>query len=147
MPHKLTRREMLQLTAIGSLGSLVAACGPRSTPAAVVPDAARVPSTPTAASLLNPTRAPATTAPEATSAATAATAASTAAPAATTAVADATAAPALAGDMASAATQFLAALDDSRRAKATYAFDDSERTRWHWTTPRGFPRNGCRSPR
>jgi hypothetical protein len=44
--------------------------------------------------------------------------------------------------MAAAAEKFLAALDDPRRTKATYAFDDSERTRWHWTTPRGFPRNG-----
>ncbi len=140
MPHKLTRREMLKLTAIGGLGSLVAACSPRSTPTAVAPAATRIPSTPTAASLLNPTSPPATVAPAATSAATAA---STTAPAATLAVADATSAPALAGDMAAAANGFLAVLDDSRRAKATYAFDNAaERTRWHWTTPRGFPRNG-----
>jgi hypothetical protein len=44
--------------------------------------------------------------------------------------------------MTAAATQFLAALDDAQRAKATYAFDDAERTRWHWTTPSNFPRNG-----
>jgi hypothetical protein len=41
-----------------------------------------------------------------------------------------------------AATAFLNALDDGARAKATYSFDDAERFRWHWTMPRGFPRNG-----
>jgi hypothetical protein len=49
---------------------------------------------------------------------------------------------ALAADMARAATQFIDTLDDNQRAKATYAFGDPERTRWHWTTPRNFPRNG-----
>jgi hypothetical protein len=48
----------------------------------------------------------------------------------------------LASDIAGAATQFLASLDEGARTKATYAFDDSERQRWHWTTPGGFPRNG-----
>jgi hypothetical protein len=36
----------------------------------------------------------------------------------------------------------LASLDDTLRTKASYAFGDAERQRWHWTTPRGFPRNG-----
>ncbi|HWQ12555.1 MAG TPA: DUF3500 domain-containing protein, partial [Roseiflexaceae bacterium] len=40
------------------------------------------------------------------------------------------------------AAAFLAALDEPARARATYAFGDAERQRWHWTTPRGFPRNG-----
>jgi hypothetical protein len=44
--------------------------------------------------------------------------------------------------MALAATQFLGALDEGQRVKATYAFADPERTRWHWTTPGNFPRNG-----
>jgi hypothetical protein len=44
--------------------------------------------------------------------------------------------------MAGAASAFLGSLDEGARAKATYAFGDSERQRWHWTTPRGFPRNG-----
>jgi hypothetical protein len=45
--------------------------------------------------------------------------------------------------MARAAAQWLAALDDRGRAKASYAFDDTaERWRWHWTTPGGFPRHG-----
>jgi hypothetical protein len=41
-----------------------------------------------------------------------------------------------------AATRFLEALDEPARAKATYAFGDAERRRWHWTTPSGFPRHG-----
>jgi hypothetical protein len=44
--------------------------------------------------------------------------------------------------MTRATTKFLDLLDDNQRAKATYPFTDSERTRWHWTTPRNFPRNG-----
>jgi hypothetical protein len=44
--------------------------------------------------------------------------------------------------MALAATAFLASLDEAQRTKATYAFADPERTRWHWTTPGNFPRNG-----
>jgi Protein of unknown function (DUF3500) len=41
-----------------------------------------------------------------------------------------------------AATAFLNVLDDAGRSKATYSFDDAERSRWHWTTPSNFPRNG-----
>ena len=48
----------------------------------------------------------------------------------------------LAAGIAQAATQFLASLDEAARSKATYAFGDTERQRWHWTTPAGFPRNG-----
>ncbi len=45
--------------------------------------------------------------------------------------------------MAGAASQFLIGLDEAQRTKATYVFaDTAERTRWHWTTPGGFPRNG-----
>src|SRR5207253_2168978 len=51
----------------------------------------------------------------------------------------ATSATTLVPEITQAATQFLAALDDKQRAKATYAFTDAERTRWHWTTPSGFP--------
>jgi hypothetical protein len=54
----------------------------------------------------------------------------------------ATSAAALAPEITEAASKFLAALDDKQRAKATYAFTDAERTRWHWTTPSGFPRHG-----
>src|SRR5262245_62053882 len=48
----------------------------------------------------------------------------------------------LAQNITQAATTFLAGLQDAQRARATYAFDNSERLRWHWTTPAGFPRNG-----
>lgn len=45
-----------------------------------------------------------------------------------------------AGDlMAEAARRFLGSLDDARRAKASFSFDDPERTNWHWI-PR--PRKG-----
>lgn len=54
----------------------------------------------------------------------------------------ATSATALVPEITQAATQFLAALDDQQRTKATYPYTDAERTRWHWTTPSGFPRNG-----
>jgi hypothetical protein len=50
--------------------------------------------------------------------------------------------PALAANLAEAANRFLGTLDEAQRTQATYAFSDAERTRWHWTTPRGFPRNG-----
>lgn len=53
-----------------------------------------------------------------------------------------TTAPTLAASMTQAASAFLAALSADQRATATYGFDDSERYRWHWTTPTGFPRNG-----
>src|SRR5215813_12899117 len=48
----------------------------------------------------------------------------------------------LAQTMAHAAQDFLNSLDANAKAKATYAFTDAERFRWHWTTPSGFPRNG-----
>jgi hypothetical protein len=44
--------------------------------------------------------------------------------------------------MAHAANEFLDSLDAGAKGKATYAFNDSERLHWHWTTPSGFPRNG-----
>lgn len=71
-------------------------------------------------------------------------AASTTGPGAETApaISAATTAAALVKNVATAAQSFLDALDDEARAKASYAFDDSERVRWHWTTPSGFPRNG-----
>ena len=40
------------------------------------------------------------------------------------------------------AASYLDSLDPSQRSKSTYAFNDPELTRWHWTTPRNFPRNG-----
>ncbi len=42
----------------------------------------------------------------------------------------------------SRATLYLDSLDEDQRTKSTYAFNDPELTRWHWTTPGNFPRNG-----
>ena len=44
--------------------------------------------------------------------------------------------------MATAANAFLDSLDVTQRSKATFAFADDERTRWHWTSPGSVPRNG-----
>ena len=48
----------------------------------------------------------------------------------------------LINDIASHATRYVDSLDQSQRTKSTYAFNDPELTRWHWTTPGNFPRNG-----
>jgi len=92
MMKKLSRRDLLRLTALGGVGGLVAT---------YLPGRVR---------------------------------AQTAAPT--------TEAQPLAQNIAKAADAFLAALDQAARTKATYAFTDAERVRWHWTTPAGFPRNG-----
>jgi hypothetical protein len=128
MSQKLTRRQLLKLTLAGGVSGIAAACGAPLTPTPGAPVATRVPVTPTAAQLqhLSSTAVPTAATPlrEAQAAATA------------------TPAPTLAGDLALAAGRFLGLLDDRQHSKATYAFSDSERTRWHWTTPRNFPRNG-----
>jgi uncharacterized protein DUF3500 len=126
----LTRRQALRLALLSGLGGLVAACS--STTASPTPQAQlpRPPATQAAAVANGGSSAPS------------AVAAPTAAPQAS-AVAAPTAQPAaLASAMAQAATQYLGSLDDAGRSKTSYAFGDSERQRWHWTTPRGFPRNG-----
>jgi hypothetical protein len=41
-----------------------------------------------------------------------------------------------------AARSFLGSLTGAQRAQATFGFDGSERTRWHWTVPSSVPRNG-----
>jgi hypothetical protein len=138
MTARLTRRQALRLALLTGFGGIVAACAPAATqPAAQAP----APQPPTSAPL--PTSAPPTVAPTAqpAPAASAAQAAETAPPAPAAATASPAPAP-LAAQIAPAATQFLAALGDDTRAKASYAFGDSERQRWHWTTPSGFPRNG-----
>jgi len=48
----------------------------------------------------------------------------------------------LINDIATQAARYLDSLDANQRTKSTYAFNDPELTRWHWTTPSGFPRNG-----
>jgi hypothetical protein len=49
---------------------------------------------------------------------------------------------ALIENMTGAAQAFLGGLDGAARTQATYAFDDQERFRWHWTTHGRVPRNG-----
>ena len=49
---------------------------------------------------------------------------------------------ALINDIAGRATFYLDSLDANQRTKSTYAYNDPELTRWHWTTPGNFPRNG-----
>jgi hypothetical protein len=115
MTKKLSRRDALKVGAFGMLGGL-AACSPaaRATEA-LLPTYAPFPT--------NTSVPPATSAPGATP---------TAGPTVNT----------LINEIASRATQYLNMLDQSQRTKSTYAFNDPELTRWHWTTPGNFPRNG-----
>jgi hypothetical protein len=48
----------------------------------------------------------------------------------------------LINELAGHATHYLDSLDEKQRAKSTYAFNDPELTRWHWTTPGAFRRHG-----
>lgn len=131
MTHKLTRRQALKLAVAGGLSGVAAACGSSVTPTPTV-----APTRPAATA--NPTLAPTHTAEPAT-------AAPTEAGATPAAPATATAEPTrvlLSSEMALSATAFLSLLDEAQRTKATYGFTEAERTRWHWTTPRNFPRNG-----
>ena len=118
---KLSRRDALKVGALGMLGGL-AACSPagRATDS-VLPTYAAFPT-----STLAPT---ATSAPGATQVAD---------PTATMGPSVST----LINDMATRATQYLDSLDQNQRTKSSYAFNDPELTRWHWTTPGNFPRNG-----
>jgi hypothetical protein len=119
MTKKLSRREALRVGAFGMLGGLVACSPAARATEAVLPTYAPFPTntlvpTATAASGATPTTGP------------------TAGPTVNT----------LVQDMTSRATQYLASLEESQRAKTSYAFNDPEFTRWHWTTPGNFPRNG-----
>jgi hypothetical protein len=148
MTTRLSRRQALRLALLTGFGGLAAACSPGAAAPAAEADFAP-PGTSAPAAARPSAAAPATTAPATTAAPQSATApaAATAAPPAPTQApaAQATAAPqtdGLAAGITSATTALLAALADDARAKATYAFGDAERVRWHWTTPAGFPRNG-----
>jgi hypothetical protein len=141
MTDRISRRQALRLALMGGVGGLLAACASNTQPAAQAP---QPPAPPTVAASRAPTAAPAA-APtaRATEPAQAASAPPATALPAAAAPTTATAPSALlAAGIAQAATTFLATLDDAARSKATYAFGDSERQRWHWTTPAGFPRNG-----
>ncbi|RPJ27797.1 MAG: DUF3500 domain-containing protein, partial [Chloroflexi bacterium] len=115
MTKKISRRDALKVGALGMFGGL-AACSP----------VAR------ATESLLPTYSPFPT--------------STAVPAATSLPGTTpTAGPVtstLMNDIASQATRYLESLDESQRTKTSYAFNDPELTRWHWTTPGNYPRNG-----
>ena len=112
---KISRRDALKVGALGVLGGL-AACSPvAQATQAVLPTLSPFPTLTPA-----PTNTPV---PGATP---------TAGPTVAT----------LINDMANQATQYLASLDESQRTKSTYAFNDPELLRWHWTTPRNVPRNG-----
>ena len=111
----ISRRDALKLGALGVLGGL-AACSPlaRATES-LIPTYAPFPTnTPAPVSTSSPDAAP-----------TVGTTVNT-----------------LINDIASYATRYLDSLDASQRTKSTYAFNDPELTRWHWTTPRNVPRNG-----
>lgn len=112
---KISRREALKLSAFGVLGGL-AACSPaaRATEALI----------PTYAPFPTNTSAPPATVPPGTT--------PTAGPTVST----------LINDMAAQATRYLDSLDESQRVKSSYAFNDPELVRWHWTTPQNFRRNG-----
>jgi hypothetical protein len=121
MRKKLSRRDVLKVGALGMLGGL-AACSPavRATEALL----------PTNAPFPTNTLAP--TVPSAPGATPAADPTATTGPTVST----------LIDDMAARVTQYLDLLDQNQRTKSTYAFNDPELTRWHWTTPGNFPRNG-----
>jgi len=48
----------------------------------------------------------------------------------------------LAFAIATAAKKLYDSLEANKIAKGVFAFNNADRTRWHWTTPAGFPRNG-----
>ena len=119
MNKKISRRDALKVGALGVLGGL-AACSPiAQATEALLPTSTPFPTSVPAAS----------TTPIATSLPAAEL---TAGPTITT----------LINDIATHATRYLDSLDSSQRNKSTYDFNDPELTRWHWTTPGNYPRNG-----
>jgi hypothetical protein len=147
----MTRRQFIRSSATAATGLLLAACTGNSRTEEVAPTESLVEiqpantprpitvadsptNTPTlqATATGTPTTAPtATTAPQAT--------ATAPMPTDTPVVSETQQ---LISNMTLAATLFFEALDAPQRDKASYAFNHDERYRWHWTTPRGFPRNG-----
>lgn len=119
MTPKISRRDALKAGALGVLSGL-AACSPIATATeAIIPSASPFPtSIPATAAVSTATSQPA------------------ASPTAGPSVA------ALIDDIARQATRYLDSLDQAQRTKSTYAFTDPELTRWHWTTPGNFRRNG-----
>lgn len=142
MNTHLSRRKMLRAALFGLLGSALAACSGTTIEPTPAPAPASAPTTAPSA----PTAAPPTALPPTVPPASPAPTAAPSGPAPTTLPATApptaTPPPAATATIAQAAVQFLDGLDGERRTSASYAFADSERTRWHWTMPSGFPRNG-----
>lgn len=126
MTKSISRRDTLKVGAIGILGGLVA-CSPMTKPTPLSPTFP----VPTSSPVL-PTNAPVSVTESASA---------TQLPAATASV-DGDGLSKLTDEIAAQATRYLESLDSAQRTKSTYAFTDSELTRWHWTTPSGFPRNG-----
>jgi hypothetical protein len=112
MHKKISRRDALKVGAMGVLGGL-AACTPLATATETLPTDITI----------------STSIP----------AASATPGAASAAVADAGT---LINDLAGHVTRYLDSLDEKQRTKSTYAFNDPELTRWHWTTPGAFRRYG-----
>jgi len=119
MTKKISRRDALKVGALSALGGL-AACSPlaRATEA-LLPTSTSFPTSMPASSAT----AVATSMPGA---------APTAGPTVST----------LISEIAGQAAHYVDSLDQAQRAKSMYAFTDPELTRWHWTTPGNFPRNG-----
>lgn len=115
MNKRISRRDALKFGALGALGGL-AACSPiaRATEA-LLPTNSPFPTDPP---IPTATFLPGTT--------------PTAGPTVST----------LINDVANLAQRYLDSLDESKRTKSIYAFNDPELTRWHWTTPGSFPRHG-----
>ena len=115
MTNKISRREALKVGAFGVLGGL-AACSPiAQATQELLPTYAPFPTgTPAPISTSSPNIEAATSTPVTT----------------------------LIDDIVMRAKAYLDSLDESQRTKSTYAFDDPELTRWHWTTPQNIPRNG-----
>jgi hypothetical protein len=127
------RRQFIRLGATATAGLLLAGCrnDPPVLEEAAAPAAAATQSQPT------PTPNPPTATPAPVEA--------TAAPADTPAAAQTPVVnqeKLLIAGVTQAATSFFESLDQGQRDKAIYAFNSDERFRWHWTTPRNFPRNG-----
>jgi hypothetical protein len=119
MSKKISRRDVLKVGTLGVLGGL-AACSPVARATEVL-----IPTVPPFSTNTLPANTPV--------------------PAATSQLGATPAGPtvaALSNDVTSLAVRYLDSLDASQRAKSTYAFNDPELTRWHWTTPQNFPRNG-----
>lgn len=138
--QRLNRRAFVRLAALGSVAAAahVAGCAPvlpQAEPTTVPAPRVEPTGTPPVLRQDTPT-APAATSTQSATPTVAAQPAQSATPNA------APSANTLAAEIEHAAVRALDTLDAGARRKASFAFEDKERFRWHWTTPGGFPRNG-----